>query len=281
MLGLFEEALIQYDEIDALLTQLVINSNHGEPLDCIEVFMRDCNCCDGVSLAKSSQDFLRQLIKTHEANYVDLRNYLFSRQCNLLLKMDRRAWEIAQRTLDFLHNLIHELAMKEVKFSMPTGGASCCIILTSLEVLKTCENECDKEDMVYSLHFALLYQYARQKLDDLGTLCALMPDMTPDSSMQTICTSLSDGIGKTQGSEDLEPNSPSKRLQRALSSRLAFQSLYLELTDRAITIFKNIGRARAAKVLGVDLAQFFRVSVSMGSYLLTLFVTCLKSLGCS
>ena len=29
MLGLFEEALIQYDEIDALLTQLVINSNFG------------------------------------------------------------------------------------------------------------------------------------------------------------------------------------------------------------------------------------------------------------
>ena len=30
-----------------------------------------------------------------------------------------------------------------------------------------------------------------------------------------------------------------------------------ELTDSAIKIFKNIGRARAAKVLGVDLAQFY------------------------
>ena len=29
MLSLYEEALIQYDEIDALLTQLVINSNFG------------------------------------------------------------------------------------------------------------------------------------------------------------------------------------------------------------------------------------------------------------
>ena len=28
MLGLYEEALIQYDEIDALLTQLVINSKY-------------------------------------------------------------------------------------------------------------------------------------------------------------------------------------------------------------------------------------------------------------
>lgn len=77
--------------------------------------MRDCKCCDGVSLAKSSQDFLRQLIKTQEASYLDLRNYLFSRQCNLLLKLDRRAWEIAQRTLDFLHNIIHELAMDKLE----------------------------------------------------------------------------------------------------------------------------------------------------------------------
>lgn len=86
-----------------------------ESLDCINVFMRDCVGCDGVSLAKSSQDFLRQLIKTEEASYVDLRNYLFSRQCKLLLKLDRRAWEIAQRTLEFLHNIIHELAMDKLE----------------------------------------------------------------------------------------------------------------------------------------------------------------------
>lgn len=79
--------------------------------------MRDCICFDGVLLAKSSQDFLRQLIKTQEASYVDLRNYLFSRQCILLLKLNRRAWEIAQRLLEFLHNLVHELAMDELKVS--------------------------------------------------------------------------------------------------------------------------------------------------------------------
>ena len=87
-----------------------------EPLDCIDVFMRESKCCDGVSLDKGSQGFLRELIKTQEANYIDLRNYLFSRQCNLLLKLNRPSpWEVAQRTLDFLHNLIHELAMDTLK----------------------------------------------------------------------------------------------------------------------------------------------------------------------
>lgn len=258
MLGLFEEALIQYDEIDALLTQLVINSNFGEPLDCIDVFMRESKCCDGVSLDKGSQGFLRELIKTQEANYIDLRNYLFSRQCNLLLKLNRPTpWEVAQRTLDFLHNLIHELAMDTLKISMPTGGASCSVVLTCLEVLQACGRQNNENGIAYSLHFALLYQYARQKLDDLGTLCGLMPDTAPsETELQTVCMLLS-GIGKTQGDEELEPGSPAKRLQQALSSRHAFESLYLELTELAISIYKNIGRYRAAKVLGVDLAQFY------------------------
>ena len=78
--------------------------------------MRDCKCCDGVSLDKGPQEFLGGLIKTQEASYIDLRNYLFSRQCNLLLKLNRPSpWEVAQRTLDFLHNLIHELSMDTLK----------------------------------------------------------------------------------------------------------------------------------------------------------------------
>ena len=88
--------------------------------------MRDCKCCDGVSLEKGSQEYLRQQIKTEEANYVDLRNYLFSRQCKLLLKFKKTSpWEIAQRTLEFLHNLKHELAMETVKVCFVMFFFSC------------------------------------------------------------------------------------------------------------------------------------------------------------
>ena len=47
---------------------------------------------------------------------------------------------------------------------MPTGGASCSVILTSLEVLQACEKQNSENGIAYSLHFALLYQYARQKV---------------------------------------------------------------------------------------------------------------------
>lgn len=47
---------------------------------------------------------------------------------------------------------------------MPNGGASCFVFLTALEVLKACENEDNDTAMAFSLHFALLYQYAREKV---------------------------------------------------------------------------------------------------------------------
>ena len=47
---------------------------------------------------------------------------------------------------------------------MPTGGAPCSVILTCLEVLQACEKQNSENGIAYSLHFALLYQYARQKV---------------------------------------------------------------------------------------------------------------------
>ncbi|XP_015769467.1 PREDICTED: trafficking protein particle complex subunit 10-like [Acropora digitifera] len=83
-----------------------------------------------------------------------------------------------------------------------------------------------------------------------------MPGSSPtETELQTVCM-LQSSIGKMQG-EDIESNVPAKRLHNALSSTRAFESLYLELTGTAITTYKNIGRARAANVLGMDLAHFY------------------------
>lgn len=65
-------------------------------------------------MTTNPQAFLRDLIKTQEATFVDLRQYLFARQCKLLLHLNR-PWEIAQRTLDFLHNMIHEVKILKVE----------------------------------------------------------------------------------------------------------------------------------------------------------------------
>lgn len=78
-------------------------------------FSRTCDSWMGLTLSKSANKKKRELIAKSKASLLDLRNYLFSRQCSLLLLLFR-PWEIAQRTLPFLHNCINELQILEVSF---------------------------------------------------------------------------------------------------------------------------------------------------------------------
>ena len=66
----------------------------------------------------------QNLIKSKNATLLHLRNYLFLRQCKLLMKMKRK-WEIPSRLLEFLFAAIHEFKLLKVrnlekKFSFQT-----------------------------------------------------------------------------------------------------------------------------------------------------------------
>jgi hypothetical protein len=55
----------------------------------------------------------RNLIKDNKATLLDFRNYLFSRQCAILLLLKRPA-EIIQRAIDYLHETVQEMKTLEV-----------------------------------------------------------------------------------------------------------------------------------------------------------------------
>lgn len=59
----------------------------------------------------------RELVQRREATLLDLRSYLFSRQCTLLLFL-QRPWEVAQRALELLHSCVQELRLLEVSGSL-------------------------------------------------------------------------------------------------------------------------------------------------------------------
>lgn len=71
-------------------------------------------CWDGLSLSEEFSEAKRQAIQQADAHLLDFRNYLFSRQCALLLML-RRPWEVAQRSLPFMHNCVNELHLLEVR----------------------------------------------------------------------------------------------------------------------------------------------------------------------
>ena len=108
MLGAFDEALVQYDELDALFSQFVLNSNVIDGPYWLAKFSNDFSNWSGLSLRTdtTTNKKLRYAIEQKSPSLTDVRNYLFSRQSLMLLKMNK-PWEVAKRCLTFLHNVVH------------------------------------------------------------------------------------------------------------------------------------------------------------------------------
>ena len=294
MLGVFDESLVQYDELDALFSQFVLNSNVIDGPYWLTMFSSDFNNWSGLSLRTdaATNRKLRHAIAQKSPSLTDVRNYLFSRQSVMLLKMNK-PWEVARRCLTFLHNVVQELNILEVP--CPPGSIACWIFLSTLEVVQVCELK-SKEKLSsdsmdnrksstahvqqYCLYTAELWAYCRKKLLELGSLCGLLPKSTPTSDQLHLVVELITGIsddyeqtieilGKKGNSimsgyinnaekdDKTKLANPAEKLKEALSSKTAFQKCYLELSESAISTYKHIGRLRSARMVGLDLANFY------------------------
>ncbi|XP_067013704.2 trafficking protein particle complex subunit 10 [Anabrus simplex] len=254
MLGLYDEALVQYDELDALFTQFVLNSHVGDTPAWLSSFQCQLDSWSGIILSQTVNQSQRTLLSECRASLLEFRSYLFSRQCAMLL-LTFKPWEIAQRSLPFLHNCIKELDILEI--STPPGAVACWVFLCCLEVLHTCERFNDSGQVeAYSLYTASLWAYARDKLRELGELCGLMPGSEPTSEQLHLVVGLSAGMGDSPGNGTLP--TPTDKLKEALSSKEAFKKHYLELAELAMGTYKHIGRIRSARLIGLDLAAFYQ-----------------------
>lgn len=93
MLGLYDEALIQYDELDALFSQFVLNSNVTESPQWLETFKQPVTSWRAVRLTALVPQHLRDLIVKKKASLLDFRSYLFQRQSAMLL-LTFKPWEV-------------------------------------------------------------------------------------------------------------------------------------------------------------------------------------------
>eukprot|EP00092_Neocalanus_flemingeri_P030096 GFUD01032674.1.p1 GENE.GFUD01032674.1~~GFUD01032674.1.p1 ORF type:complete len:1160 (-),score=402.30 GFUD01032674.1:238-3717(-) len=261
-MGLFDESLIQYDELDALFTQFVLNSNVGESPTWLDQFNKDLADWTALSLDKATNMNLHAKLENNNPSLLDMRNYLFSRQCSLLL-LSKKPQEVAGRTLSFLHNTIQELDILEVE-EVVEGSLDSWVLLACLEVVQTCDAHLVEGGSgvhgpgVLPTHTASLWSAAREKLLRLGQLCGLMPDQAPTSDQLHRVISITGGLQEveTQAKEE-GVRSPIKRLKESLSSNSAFQRNYLEMCEITISSYKHIGRIRSARLVGKDLATFY------------------------
>ncbi|KAM6162802.1 trafficking protein particle complex subunit 10-like [Erethizon dorsatum] len=226
MLQQFEDALVQYDELDALFSQYVVNFGAGDGANWLTFFCQPVKSWNGLVLRKPIDMEKRELIQRREATLLDLRSYLFSRQCTLLLFL-QRPWEVAQRALELLHSCVQELRLLEINYrssvlrnghspsflqldmvSVPLGALDCWVFLSCLEVLQRIEGCCDRAQIDSNIaHTVGLWSYATEKVP------AALP------SAHVILT----GAHVTANTAQ----SPYKKLKEALSSVEAFEKHYL------------------------------------------------------
>uniref|UniRef100_A0A452RXU5 Trafficking protein particle complex subunit 10 n=1 Tax=Ursus americanus TaxID=9643 RepID=A0A452RXU5_URSAM len=255
MLQQFEDALVQYDELDALFSQYVVNFGAGDGANWLTFFCQPVKSWNGLILRKPIDMEKRELIQRQEATLLDLRSYLFSRQCTLLLFL-QRPWEVAQRALELLHSCVQELKLLEV--SVPPGALDCWVFLSCLEVLQRIEGCCDRAQIDSNIaHTVGLWSYATEKLKSLGYLCGLVSEKGPHSEDLNRIVDLLAGLGAERPETANTAQSPYKKLKEALSSVEAFEKHYLDLSHAAIEMHTSIGRTRSARLVGKDLAEFY------------------------
>ncbi|XP_055975198.1 trafficking protein particle complex subunit 10 isoform X1 [Sorex fumeus] len=255
MLQQLEDALVQYDELDALFSQYVVNFGAGDGANWLAFFCQPVKSWNGLVLRKPIDMEKRELVQRQEATLLDLRSYLFSRQCTLLLFL-QRPWEVAQRALQLLHSCVQELRLLEV--SVPPGALDCWVFLSCLEVLQRIEGCCDRAQLDSNIaHTVGLWAYATEKLKALGYLCGLVSEKGPDSEDLNRTVDLLAGLGAERPETANTAQSPYKKLKEALSSVEAFEKHYLDLSHATIEMYRSIGRTRSAQLLGKDLAEFY------------------------
>lgn len=85
MLGLYDEALVQYDELDALYSQFVVNGHVGETTGWLSNFQQPLERWHGLRLGPCK---LRKF-----PSLLELRAYLFAKQAHMLL-LTNKVWEV-------------------------------------------------------------------------------------------------------------------------------------------------------------------------------------------
>lgn len=270
--GLFTEALIQYDELDAIFSQFITHAGFGQKQTWLQYFKKPLTNFHGICLRRTAkqQQSLRHQLSKDTVSLLEFRNYLFEKQSHLLQKSNDIPG-IAKRLINFLYTTLHEVEL--LKLDYQEGSLCCWEFVCALEVLQVCELAMKPQEVVCFQYCAPIWDLAKNRLYDLGKLCGLLPSCSATSAQLHTVVQLSAGVGDypIEEKELLEmerqrrESSPGRRitktppehLKEALSSIDAFQKLYLELAELAISTYKHISRLRFARLVGLDLGLFY------------------------
>lgn len=259
-LTLFDEALVQYDLLDALFTEYILSPGFAQSKGPLCEQWTSLNSWPGLCLDMSCEHSLnlRKRIVDKQATLLDFRNYLFAKRCDLMF-MQNQPWRVAASTSAFIQNCIAE--HEYLNIDLVPGALTCWSFISALEVLQKCEcYSCTSTMENYSLHTVNIWDSARRMLLKLGELCHRMPGMSFTAEDAEFKSRLLDGLGPdphngvSYQSNDI---SPQARLMDALTGEEQFSKHIIEISELTLGTYKHIGRKRHALMVGKELADFY------------------------
>ncbi|TFY59462.1 hypothetical protein EVJ58_g5755 [Rhodofomes roseus] len=246
-INLFEDALEQYNELEAAFFKVVRDRNLSWFGSLIDPDPED----DSAPLLSTTRKPYRDLILGNTISIFDFRIYLLARQCILLSKLGRVA-EICRRSEKFLTNFGRRL--RELEDTLPEFFIESWIYSSALSVADTCDtwvsavNLSKASQARYSALKGELMELAQQQLDIIGIRTGHLPSRPPFS------IALSAPASRTTQSQRKSQTISRQELLAAISDRDALFDLYVTITNRAIEYYASAGRRKFAIKLHGNLA---------------------------
>ncbi|KDR81848.1 hypothetical protein GALMADRAFT_240099 [Galerina marginata CBS 339.88] len=243
-MNLFEEALVPYDELEALFYKVSKEKNmswfgtliHPNPQDDLSPIL---------SVTRKSY---RDLILANTISIFDFRIYLLARQCQLLAKLGRMN-EVTTKVGFFLGAFGKRL--REVESTLSPLFIESWIYSSALGAVEqinswTTSFKVDASKSVSAnAGKGELLDLARIQLDIIGVEAGHLPSAPPFSTSSGSNTPLPTGA---------ELHFPNETLNAAINTRDAFYELYIAVTNRAIDLYAKSGRRKFALKLHGNLA---------------------------
>ncbi|GAA5902878.1 transport protein particle complex II subunit TRS130 [Sporobolomyces salmoneus] len=245
---LYEEALIQYDELEASFFQNLkehriswINNVGGlETGD------------DASPLLSTSNKPYRRLIDAGTISVFDFRIYLFARQAEMLFHLGRTV-EAAKRGAYFVSTFARTL--RENQALLGQNFVESWTYSACLNIVETCETHLvtDKPVTLFVAVKAELLELAKKQLDKIGMGAGHLPMVHPFSmSLNEISPSRPTSPTSSQPAD--RPPVSRKDLLDAISDQAVFDRLYIDLSQKTIQAYQLSGRKRCAIKLHAALA---------------------------
>ncbi|KAF8136643.1 trafficking protein particle complex subunit 10 [Boletus edulis] len=248
-INLFEDALEQYNELEAAFMQVLREKNMSWFGSLIHPTLND----DSMPLLSTSKKPYRDLILANTISVFDLRVYLLSRQSALLSKLCQPS-EICWKAFTFLSTFGRRL--RGIESSLPDYFIESWTFSSALSVLDQCDSwasswpELDAQSLTrYSARKGELIELAKSQLDILGIREGYLPSSPPFSLAIPAPAVASDSPITDNKSSDCSISN--REIISAIENKETFYDLYTTISNRAIDVCVKAGRRKfALKILG-------------------------------